>query len=65
MKKTVGLSCGRKYGNSEILLKEAFIGAEELGVESEIIRAMELRVKPCIGCETCSMSLSKGGPADR
>jgi multimeric flavodoxin WrbA/uncharacterized Zn finger protein (UPF0148 family) len=62
-KKIIGLSCGRKNGNSEYLLKEALMGAEELGVESEIIRAMELRVKPCTGCETCSMSLSKGGPA--
>lgn len=62
-KKIIGLSCGRIGGNSEILLKEALMAAEELGVESEIIRAMELRVKPCTGCETCSMSLSKGGPA--
>lgn len=62
-KKIIGLSCGRKNGNSECLLKEALMGAEELGVEGEIIRAMDLRVKPCTGCETCSMSLSKGGPA--
>lgn len=62
-KKIIGLSCGRKNGNSEILLKEALMGAEELGVGSEIIRAMELRVKPCKGCEACSMTLSKGGEA--
>ena len=62
-KKIIGLSTGRKNGNSEILLKEALMGAEELGVKSEIIRAMELRVKPCKGCEACSMTLSKGGEA--
>lgn len=62
-KKIIGLSCGRINGNSETLLKEALMAAGELGVESEIIRAMELRLKPCTGCETCSMSLAKGGPA--
>ena len=62
-KKIIGLSCGRKNGNSEILLKEAAMGAEELGVESEIIRAMELRVKPCTGCESCSMAMAKGKEA--
>jgi multimeric flavodoxin WrbA len=62
-KKIIGLSCGRKNGNSEILLKEALMGAEELGVESEIIRAMELRVKPCTGCESCSIAMTKGKEA--
>jgi len=62
-KKIIGLSCGRKNGNSEILLKEAIMGAEELGMESEIIRAMELRVKPCTGCEACSMAMAKGKEA--
>jgi multimeric flavodoxin WrbA len=62
-KKIIGLSCGRKNGNSEILLKEALMGAEELGVESEIIRAMELRVKPCTGCESCSITMSRGKEA--
>jgi multimeric flavodoxin WrbA len=62
-KKIIGLSCGRKNGNSEILLKEALMGAEELGVASEIIRAMELRVKPCTGCESCSIAMSRGKEA--
>jgi multimeric flavodoxin WrbA len=62
-KKIIGLSCGRKNGNSEILLKEALMGAEELGVESEIIRAMELIVKPCTGCESCSIAMARGKEA--
>lgn len=62
-KKIIGLSCGRKNGNSEILLKEALMGAEELGVASEIIRAVELRVKPCTGCESCSIAMSRGKEA--
>jgi len=62
-KRIIGLSCGRVNGNSEILLKEALMGAEEIGVGSEIIRAMELRVKPCTGCEACSMAMAKGKEA--
>jgi multimeric flavodoxin WrbA len=59
-KRIIGLSCGRKNGNCEILLKEACIGAEELGIESEIIRAMELKVRPCKGCESCSITPPRG-----
>ena len=46
-KRIIGLSCGRVNGNSEPLLKEALMGAEEIGVQSEIVRAMELKVKHC------------------
>jgi multimeric flavodoxin WrbA len=59
-KKIIGLSCGRKNGNSETLLKEAAMGAEEFGIETEIIRAMELNVKPCRGCDGCLKALSSG-----
>jgi multimeric flavodoxin WrbA len=59
-KKIIGLSCGRVNGNCEILLKEALMAAEELGVQSEIIRAMELRVRPCKGCEACTIALGRG-----
>ncbi len=58
--KIIGLSCGRKDGNNEILLKEALMAAGEMGVESEIIRAMDLRVKPCKGCESCTMAMGLG-----
>ncbi|MBW2067086.1 MAG: hypothetical protein JRJ03_19435 [Deltaproteobacteria bacterium] len=36
--KLLGLACGRKMGNCEILLKEALMSAEELGVEVEIVK---------------------------
>ena len=59
-KKIIGLSTGRKNGNSEALLKAAAMGAAELGVETEIIRAMELKVKPCNGCDACLVALANG-----
>ena len=36
-------------GNSEILVKEALMGAEESGVEIEIIRLIDLDIKPPLG----------------
>jgi len=56
-KKIIGLSCGRKNGNSEILLKEACMAAEEVGIKTEIIRTIGLNMKPCRGCEACSIQL--------
>jgi multimeric flavodoxin WrbA len=53
MKKIIGLSCGRKNQFCESLLKEAAMGAEEFGIETEIIRAMTLKVLPCNGCNRC------------
>ena len=53
MKKIIGLSCGRKNGFCESLLKEAAMGAEEFGIETEIIRAMSLKVLPCNACNAC------------
>jgi multimeric flavodoxin WrbA len=50
----LGLSCGRKMGNSEILLKEALMKAEEMGgIDVEIIRLHDLTIKPCTGCGAC------------
>jgi len=45
----LGLSGGRKMGNSEVLLREALMGAEELGATVEIIRLMDLDIKPPLG----------------
>ena len=53
MKKIIALSCGRKNQFCETLIKEAAMGAEEFGVETEIIRAMSLKVLPCNGCNGC------------
>jgi flavone/flavonol reductase len=59
--KLLGLSCGRKMGNSEILLKEALMAAEEFGMEVEIIRLADFKIKPCTGCTKCTQSLLRGG----
>jgi multimeric flavodoxin WrbA len=53
--KLLGLSAGRKMGNSEVLLKEALLAAEETpGIKAEIVRLLDLNIKPCTGCGYCS-----------
>jgi multimeric flavodoxin WrbA len=51
--KIVGLSCGSKNGYCETYLRAAAKGAQEFGVETEIIRVAELDVRPCRGCMGC------------
>jgi multimeric flavodoxin WrbA len=63
--KVLGLTCGRKLSNTEILVKEALMGAEEMGAEVEIVRLLDLDIKPCTGCNSCVISLlEKGGAGD-
>jgi multimeric flavodoxin WrbA len=60
--KVLGVSCGRRLGNSEVMVKEALMGAEELGAEVEIIRMHDLHISPCTGCESCRIrELKEGG----
>ncbi len=54
MKKVLGISCGRRNGNSEILMKEAMMAIQEhCEAECSYIRLMDAEVKACVGCETC------------
>jgi len=59
MNKVIALSCGRKNSFTESLIKEAAMGAEEFGIETEIIRAMSLKVLPCRGCDDRCMKSGK------
>ncbi len=63
--KVLGLTCGRKLSNTEILVKEALMGAEQSGAEVEIVRLMDLHIKPCTGCNACVIDLfEKHGSGD-
>lgn len=43
----------RKNGNTEILLKQALMGAESEGVQVEILRLTDYKIQPCRGCGLC------------
>lgn len=48
--KPLGLTCGRKHSNNEILLKEALVEAKAQGVDISMIRLLDCDLKPCTGC---------------
>ena len=61
--KVLGISCGRRLSNTEILVKEALMGAEEAGAEVELVHLHDLNIKPCTGCNSCVIDLfEKCGP---
>jgi len=43
----------RKYGNTEVLVREALMSASEMGAEVELLRLTDLTIKPCKGCMAC------------
>ncbi|MGA2367222.1 MAG: flavodoxin family protein [Dehalococcoidia bacterium] len=49
----------RRLGNTEILVKEALMGAEEQGAEVDIIRWTDYKILPCEGDATC-MFMGRG-----
>jgi flavone/flavonol reductase len=60
--KVLGISCGRRMSNTEIMVKEALMGAEEAGAEVSFLRLQDYYIKPCTGCNSCVIDLmEKGG----
>ncbi len=63
--KVLGISCGRRMSNTEIMVKEALMGAEEAGAEVQFLRLQDYYIKPCTGCNSCVVDLMEkhGGGA--
>ena len=52
--KLLGFSCGRKNGNTEVLVKEALMGAEEVGgIEVQFVRLLDMDIRGCLFCKVC------------
>lgn len=60
--KLLGISCGRPMGNSELLLKQALKAAEDTGAEVSFLRLQDYYVRPCDGCELCTILRNQGKP---
>lgn len=43
----------RKNGNTDVLLSELLAGAEQAGARTELVRLVDLTIKPCVGCHAC------------
>ena len=63
--KVLGVSAGRNMGNTEILVKEALMGAEEMGADVEFIRLHDYHLKPCTGCNACVVNMFEKGGAGK
>lgn len=59
--KIFGITAGRKMGNTEVLLREAFMAAEELGAEVEMVNLHDMKILACSGCEACTIKVTRGG----
>ncbi|MEW6424517.1 MAG: flavodoxin family protein [Bacillota bacterium] len=59
--KLLAITAGRKMGNTEIVVKEALMAAQELGAEIQMINLHDFRILPCTGCESCTMKVTRGG----
>lgn len=46
----------RRYGNSDRLLDAALGGAEEAGARTRRLIASQAGVRPCLGCNACSLT---------
>jgi multimeric flavodoxin WrbA len=59
--KVLGITCGRKNGNSELLMKQAFKAIEaKCGAKTGFIRLQDALILPCTGCETCMINHIRG-----
>lgn len=61
--KILAVTAGRKNGNGEILAKVALMRAEELGAEVKMINLHNYNIKPCSGCESCTVKFTQKGEA--
>ncbi len=58
--KVIGISVSaRKFGNTELLVKEALLGAGEMGAETTFIRLTDFKIEPCEGCINCVIKRSE------
>lgn len=58
--KVMGITAGRKNGNSELLLKEALIACEEAGAEVTMINLKDYKISSCTGCTSCTRGMAQG-----
>lgn len=59
-KTVLGLSFGRKNGNSDVLVKEALFQCKEQGYKINFINVNSLEIKPCSGCVSCVVGMVTG-----
>jgi NAD(P)H-dependent FMN reductase len=51
----------RPWGNSELLVRQALLGAQDEGVEVRLVRLSSLHLEPCTGCLRCAITMAPIG----
>ncbi len=52
--KVAGIVCSpRKGGNTEVLVREALLGAQACGAETALVTIWDKKINPCDGCLSC------------
>lgn len=59
-KKVLGVSFGRKMGNTDVMIKEALLECQKAGCEIQFIHVDDLDIKPCTGCVSCVAGMTTG-----
>lgn len=59
-KKVLGISFGRKMGNTEVMIKEALMQCQKAGCDIRFIQADALDIKICTGCISCVVGMVSG-----
>ena len=60
--KVFGICCGRKGGNTEIMMQDVFAGVKNVcpDAECKFVNLQDANIKHCIGCETCMAKKLEG-----
>ncbi len=59
-KMVLGVSFGRKMGNTDVMIKTALMECEKAGYAVRFIRADDLDIRPCTGCISCVVGMTTG-----
>ena len=59
-KNVLGISFGRKMGNTDVMVKTALMECEKAGHEVHFIHADDLDIQPCTGCISCVVGMTTG-----
>jgi len=53
--KVLGICCGRKNGNTELMMSEVMKGVQSVDPQAQVgfINLQDTTIKACVGCETC------------
>jgi len=60
--KVFGLCCGRKNGNTEIMMAEVMKGVRSIEPEADVsfVNLQDTHIQACVGCETCMKKKIEG-----